>query len=166
MESANRVRVVVEARLKGTGMRWAEEHVYPMLVLRNIVCSDRWDEAWPQIATRLRQQAAQGRRVRQQQRLGCSRPNPDIDTSTHAQRANEPTVAGPLPTSTQAAAPIAVAEPGSERMPYRPTLNHPWRHSPIGRARFRPARIVSQPIIVAFRRGQQRHAQRGKAHTR
>lgn len=145
VESAN--KLVVEARLKGAGMRWAEEQVNPMLALRNIVCSDRWDEAWPQIATRLRQQAAQGRRVRQQQRLGRSRPNPDTDTSAQAQRANQPTVAEPLPTSTQAAKPIAVAEPGSERIPYRPAPNHPWRRSPIGRARFQPARAVSQPKL-------------------
>lgn len=145
VESAN--KLVVEARLKGAGMRWAEEQVNPMLALRNIVCSDRWAEAWPQIATRLRQQAAQGRRARQQQRLGRSRPNPDSDTSAQAWRASEPSVAEPLPTTTQAAKPITVTDEPVERVPYRPAPNHPWRRSPIGRARFLPASVVSQPKL-------------------
>ena len=145
VESAN--KLVVEARLKGAGMRWTEAHVNPMVALRNIVCSDRWDEAWPQIATRLRQQAAQRQRVRQQQRRRRSRPNPNTDTSAQAQRANPPTVAEPLPTSTQAANSTAIAEPGAERIPYRPAPDHPWRRSPIGRARFQPARVVSQPKL-------------------
>jgi len=55
VESGN--KLVVEARLKGAGMHWAEEHVNPMLALRNIICSDRWKEEWPKIEARLRQQA-------------------------------------------------------------------------------------------------------------
>ena len=55
VESGN--KLVVEARLKGSGMHWTDGHVNPMLALRNILCSDRWKEAWPQIETRLRQQA-------------------------------------------------------------------------------------------------------------
>jgi len=59
VESGN--KLVVEARLKGSGMHWAEEHVNPMLALRNIICSDRWKEEWPKIETRLRQQTRQRR---------------------------------------------------------------------------------------------------------
>jgi hypothetical protein len=40
VESGNRVRVVVEARLKGSGMHGARSHVDPMLALRNIVGND------------------------------------------------------------------------------------------------------------------------------
>lgn len=54
VESGN--KLVVEARLKGAGMHWAGEHVNPMLCLRNIICSDRWQEEWPKIELRLRQQ--------------------------------------------------------------------------------------------------------------
>jgi hypothetical protein len=54
VESGN--KLVVEARLKGSGMHWAEDHVDSMLALRNIICSDRWKEAWPKIETRLIQQ--------------------------------------------------------------------------------------------------------------
>src|ERR1700720_2379263 len=44
VESAN--KLVVEARLKGAGMRWERENVNPMLVLRNAVCNQRWHETW------------------------------------------------------------------------------------------------------------------------
>ncbi|MEK6875866.1 MAG: ISKra4 family transposase, partial [Nanoarchaeota archaeon] len=65
-ESGN--KLVVEARLKGAGMHWARTHVDPMLALRNVVCNDRWDEAWPQIVVYLRRQAAAQRAERQSQR--------------------------------------------------------------------------------------------------
>lgn len=61
VESGN--KLVVHARLKGPGMHWAEEHVNPMLALRNILCSDRWREDWPRIEARLRQQARQQRKI-------------------------------------------------------------------------------------------------------
>jgi hypothetical protein len=40
---------VVQQRLKGAGMRWAEHHLDPMLALRDLVCNDRWDAGWQQI---------------------------------------------------------------------------------------------------------------------
>ena len=55
VESAN--KGVVEARLKGAGMRWARAHVDPMIVLRASVYSDRWEEEWTQITTELCKQA-------------------------------------------------------------------------------------------------------------
>ena len=59
VESAN--KVVVESRLKGAGMHWARPHVNPLVALRTIACSDRWAEAWPQIAQQVRHQAWQRR---------------------------------------------------------------------------------------------------------
>lgn len=53
VESAN--KLVVEARLKGSGMHWHPAHVNPMLALRNVVCNNRWEESWPTIAKGLRQ---------------------------------------------------------------------------------------------------------------
>ena len=70
VESGN--KLVVEARLKGSGMHWARPHVDPMLALRNIVCSDRWDEAWPQIVSTLRQQAKQRRTERRHPRRAAA----------------------------------------------------------------------------------------------
>jgi hypothetical protein len=40
VESGN--KLVVEVRLKGSGMHWAEQHVNPMLALCNIICIRRW----------------------------------------------------------------------------------------------------------------------------
>jgi hypothetical protein len=54
VESGN--KLVVEARLKGAGMHWAEQHVNPMLALRNIICSERWQEEWPKIEAGIRKQ--------------------------------------------------------------------------------------------------------------
>ena len=59
VESGN--KLVVHARLKGAGMHWAEAHVNPMLALRNILCSGRWQEDWPKIEARLRLQTRQRR---------------------------------------------------------------------------------------------------------
>lgn len=44
VESAN--KLVVEARLKGAGMHWRAENVNRLLVLRNAVTNDRWEETW------------------------------------------------------------------------------------------------------------------------
>jgi hypothetical protein len=44
VESAN--KGVVEARLKGAGMRWGRQNVNPMLVLRNAVCNRQWHQTW------------------------------------------------------------------------------------------------------------------------
>lgn len=62
-ESAN--KIVVQARLKGVGMRWAEDHVNPMLALRGVVCNDRWEQLWPQV----RPSQLQARLTRVQLRL-------------------------------------------------------------------------------------------------
>jgi hypothetical protein len=50
VESGN--KLVVEVRLKGSGMHWDEHNVNPMLALRNIICSRRWKEEWPRIESR------------------------------------------------------------------------------------------------------------------
>jgi len=52
VESAN--KLVVEARLKGSGMHWHEKHVNPMLALRTMICSKRWKQEWTRIEARLR----------------------------------------------------------------------------------------------------------------
>lgn len=70
VESGN--KLVVEARLKGSGMHWAEGNVNSMLALRNIICSDRWKEDWPKIESGLRERA----KVRQQKRHLARNPIP------------------------------------------------------------------------------------------
>ena len=52
VESAN--KLVVEARLKGSGMHWARPNVNPLLVWRNAACKDRWEETWTHCSAWLR----------------------------------------------------------------------------------------------------------------
>jgi len=54
-ESAN--KVVVEVRLKGSGMHWARANVNPLVALRTVACANRWTEVWPRITARLRADA-------------------------------------------------------------------------------------------------------------
>lgn len=50
VESAN--KLVVEARLKGAGMRWAAPSVDPMLALRNAICGVApWQRSWNLLLT-------------------------------------------------------------------------------------------------------------------
>ena len=127
VESGN--KLVVEARLKGSGMHWARPHVDPMLALRNIVCSDRWDEAWPQIVSTLLQQAQQLHAEQRLQRR-TARKSATIQPTVPLPSAAPPPLPAPKPS-----APPAQAQPDQ---PWRPPANHPWRRMPIGRARFKP----------------------------
>jgi hypothetical protein len=57
VESA--AKLLVQARLCGAGMHWAERHVDPLLGLRAVLDPGRWDAAWTRITRSLRQQARQ-----------------------------------------------------------------------------------------------------------
>jgi hypothetical protein len=127
VESGN--KLVVEARLKGSGMHWARPHVDPMLALRNIVCSDRWDETWPQIVSTLRQQVQQ-RHAEQRQQRRTTRRSAAIQPTVPL-----PSAALPPPPAPKPSAPLTQTQPNQ---PWCPPANHPWRRMPIGRARFRP----------------------------
>src|SRR3989440_160275 len=67
VESAN--KVVVEARLKGAGMRWEGQNVNPMLVLRNAVCNRRWNETWTTAVAQRQALCTNRRQAHSQQRL-------------------------------------------------------------------------------------------------
>jgi hypothetical protein len=67
VESAN--KLVVEARLKGAGMRWGRQNVNPMLVLRNAVCNREWKQTWATAVTHRQTLRAKLRQVTSQQRL-------------------------------------------------------------------------------------------------
>jgi hypothetical protein len=62
VESAN--KLVVEARLKGSGMRWERTNVNPMLALRNGVCNERWPETWHTASQQRREGLVQRRHQR------------------------------------------------------------------------------------------------------
>src|SRR5579871_851381 len=64
VESAN--KLVVEARLKGSGMHWHRRNVNPMLALRTTVCSDRWKEGWKVVQTGEHQRRNERKRMRRE----------------------------------------------------------------------------------------------------
>lgn len=148
VESAN--KLVVEDRLKGAGMHWALEHVDPMLALRNAVCNDRWAEIWPQIETRLRLQARQAQTLRLKKRHQQRLPTPlqPVASPPHPSASfppPPPSSAPPLLSSTSLSTsadppPVSTSiSPPPTRRTHSPAPDHPWRRSPIGRARFRPS---------------------------
>jgi hypothetical protein len=147
VESAN--KLVVEARLKGAGMHWARPHVDPTVALRNIACSDRWEEAWPQITRELRRQAAQRRvQQRQKRKTRCDALPARADATTAPEKIdNQPTPEIPI-TSTPSLTPITVS-PSAPKTPWRPAANHPWRHDPIGKAQYRSAKPSPQSFETA-----------------
>lgn len=115
VEGAN--KVVVEDRLKGSGMHWAPASVDPLLALRTVVCADRWDEAWPRISARLRADArARRRRLRADRRAArqaasqAAAPMPETGASSPA---------GTSPTTPTPPAPKTIVDG-------RPTKAHPW----------------------------------------
>lgn len=140
-ESAN--KLVVEARLKGSGMHWARCHVDPMLALRNIVCNDRWDEAWPQIVHTLRRQERQRRNERRQCRRAAN-SNAAVEATTLLLMDPTLPMPPPAPIMTAHINPPPPAQPSTSdtplqpTQPWRPPANHPWRHMPVGNARFKP----------------------------
>jgi hypothetical protein len=94
VESAN--KLVVQARLKGSGMHWRRNHVNPLLALRMAVCNDRWSEMWYKAI--------------RQQRMGCAHQR-----STRAEPGDAP---GASPLSHAAASkphtPLLVPQPRAE----------------------------------------------------
>jgi hypothetical protein len=119
VESAN--KLVVEERLKGAGMHWAEENVNPMLALRNAICSDRWAEVWSEIEDQQRREE-RARRLQKQRQRRVSRQGdsgkcsvaPAAGSEEHARRSC--CRAGRLVVRERLA-----AESG------RPAADHPWR---------------------------------------
>ncbi len=67
VESAN--KLVVEARLKGAGMRWARQNVNPVLVLRNAVCNREWKQTWEDAVAQRRASRTHRRLAKSHQRL-------------------------------------------------------------------------------------------------
>lgn len=119
VESAN--KLVVEERLKGAGMHWAETNVNPMLALRNAICSDRWVEVWRQIEDEQRRAERARRMERQRQRrVSAAR----VQAGGSAAQASERRQ-GARPAGGQGAAPAAPARPAAEKG--RPADDHPWR---------------------------------------
>jgi hypothetical protein len=105
-------KVVMQSRLKQAGMRWAEQHLNPMLALRNLICNDRWPEGWHKIVTYRQRQ-------RREQLMEKCRA-----TVYSATLIPEQTMVLPTPSS-----PHTAPKPRKPTLkkPYKPAANHPWR---------------------------------------
>jgi hypothetical protein len=100
VESAN--KLVVEDRLKGAGMHWADVNVNPLLALRNAVCNDRWEECWSVIAREQRRELLvkrQQQRAKRQAARGAAEPAPVVVTPDPAPplAATQPAEPAPKP---------------------------------------------------------------------
>jgi hypothetical protein len=116
VESAN--KLVVEARLKGSGMRWERPNVNPMLVLRNGVCNERWQETWHTASQQRRDGLVQRRHQRRAHRQATQQ-------ETLKPNAVEPLLPVLLLAPLFPPDPPAMI-PGTTR----PTAHHPWKRSP------------------------------------
>lgn len=106
VESAN--KTVVEVRLKRAGCRWAVANVDPMLTLRTVLKSHRWDERWPALCRSLQ-------------------PRHRSRATTRPPDSSPPTPAPVTPT-------VASTPPREKTIiDGRPTRKHPWNKTPAVR---------------------------------
>jgi hypothetical protein len=110
VESAN--KLVVEARLKGSGMHWTEAHADAMAALRTVLRNHRWAAMWPRIVRHLRGQRHRAAALRR-----AAAPLPAALTPP----ARSPAPAPSLPMTT----------PTKTIVGGRPTPDHPWRRFPV-----------------------------------
>lgn len=104
VESAN--KLVVEDRLKGAGMHWAEANVNPMLALRNAVCNERWSEVWEVIEREEHRQVVVQRQARRASRQAAAKAAMPVQEAP-------PVVDEPAAPAPPASEPVA-------------TARHPW----------------------------------------
>jgi len=123
-------KVVMQSRMKQAGMRWAKEHVDPMLSLRNLVCNDRWQAGWQKIvAYRQRQRREQ---LQEKCRATVRSTMPMLATSTTSPITSLPTITPKL-------------DKPVPKKPYRPAANHPWRQSFLQQSRHRTIPRLPDP---------------------
>ncbi|HEV2124577.1 MAG TPA: hypothetical protein VGW38_17630, partial [Chloroflexota bacterium] len=91
---------------------WAREQVNPMLALRNLVCSDRWQVDWPAVQAALRPVPGQRRRKRLQQGEEATRQEQIAHVRARLASIPPKTILGTC----------------------RPTANHPWKRPFSSRA--------------------------------
>jgi hypothetical protein len=123
VESAN--KLVVEARLKGAGMRWERQNVNPMLVLRNAVCNREWKQTWATSVAWRQALRTQRRQAESQQRLDRALWFLVI-WGVRVHRLSLPAVAAsPAPTAVGSLAEQSTRRPGSGYSWHKPFLRRP-----------------------------------------
>ena len=117
VESAN--KLVVQARLKGTGMRWERKNVNPLLALRNAVCNERWQETWQTASQQRLDLLAQHRHQRTLQQHQAK------------QEALKQDLVEVSPSVLPPPAPLFPPDPPA-MLPgtSRPSEHHPWKRGP------------------------------------
>ena len=125
--------VVIEARLNGAGMHWTRTHADEMGALRSMLCSGRWESEWPVICDDLRCREQERRRAarRERQTAAVAAPRDEGSSVQSIGQTTPPAIVPPNQRTTPLVQP-ETREVGSTR----PPANHPWRHSPVGRARY------------------------------
>jgi hypothetical protein len=131
--------VVIAPRCKRAGMRWAPEHLNPLLVLRGIEANDRMEATAPAIWAELQTCGRQAQRTAQQQRRALRR-GAQQEAAAAVPAVPAPPLAAPVPATEPAdmaptasgdgavlAAPPPIRPPARGRR--RPAANHPWRAS-------------------------------------
>lgn len=126
--------VVIEARLNGAGMHWTRTHANEMGALRSMLCSGRWESEWPLICDDLRRSEQERRRAaRRCRQTAAAEARTQGDSSVQpVGQATRPALVPPDHRNGPSVRPERC-----EAGPTRPPANHPWRHSPVGRARYR-----------------------------
>lgn len=120
VESGN--KLVVEARLKGSGMHWADFNVNSMLALRNILCSDRWNEEWPKVVARLRHHNIQKR----------------IEQHRHRVAVKAAVISNPPPLPVVDAPPIPVSAHSQQSLFSKKKRDNPWKKFTYGKSLYQP----------------------------
>lgn len=122
VESAN--KLVVEARLKGAGMRWHRCNVNPMLVLRNAVCNREWKQTWETAGTHRLVRRTQHRQAKSQQRLDKAFWFL-VSAGVRVRRLTLPSGTAPTAATAKALAKPPTARPGSGYSWRKPFLRRP-----------------------------------------
>lgn len=130
VESGN--KLVVEARLKGSGMHWARCHVDPLLALRNLACNDRWEEGWNQIVAELRRQTRQrSNEQRQKRRARCEANTLILHPTDPPPMAAQSSSTKPVSPSVNHSTSVAKPKFNKPKEAHRPAADHPWRKQPV-----------------------------------
>ena len=110
MESAN--KLVVEARLKGSGMHWARKNV------EYDSCGGNWGEVWPEICRRLGEKAGNGRHTTPKT------PERPVERETAALKTSSRDREGAEPTPKSAQATHGHDKTSSPAGHWKPPANH------------------------------------------
>ncbi len=123
VESAN--KLVVEARLKGAGMRWGRQNVNPMLVLRNAVCNREWKQTWEASVAHRQTLRTQRRQAQSQSRLDRALWFLVVWGVRVYGLSHPPVAASPAPTAEALSAEQSTRHPGSGYSWRKPFLRRP-----------------------------------------